>query len=76
MNTPEYRINVGQIEELQMTKDKAELSRIFAFAKSTVIQGGLLLLCRESKDGSVEIFDRIGTEIDLEAYRNSVFKYL
>ena len=73
---PEYVINVAQVEELQMIKDKDELEKIFSRAKSIIVQGGEVILARKSRDGKVERFDEISTEPDLAAYKKTVFKYL
>jgi hypothetical protein len=73
---PEYVINVAQVEELQMINDKDELEKIFTRAKSTIVQGGTVVLVRKSRGGKVERFDEISTEPDLKIYRTSVFKYL
>jgi hypothetical protein len=72
----EYRINVTQIEELQQINDRAALDRIFEKAKSTVIQGGLIILLRKNPDGSSTRFDALDSEEDLSEYRKAVFKYL
>ncbi len=72
----EYVINVSDIEDLQMTNDTKELERIFAKAKSTVVQGEPVILTRKSADGSVQKFDEITTEQDLDSYKQTVFKYL
>ena len=72
----EFIINVTEIEDLQMTSNTADLEQMFARAKSTVIQGGTVVLTRKYADGRTENFDELTTEADLEAYRQSVFKYL
>jgi hypothetical protein len=73
---PEYIINVAEIEELQMINDKDELERIFNRANSIVVQGGTVVLARKRKDGSMEPFDELTTEPDLQQYKNTVFKYI
>ena len=73
---PEYLIDVAAVEELQMINDTDELDRMFARARSTVVQGGTVVLARKSKDGSMERFDEISTEPDLEQYKLGVYKYL
>lgn len=73
---PEYLINVNEVEDLQMTSSSVELEQIFTRAKSTVIQGGTVILTRKYSDGRVENFDELTTEADLEEYRQAVFKYL
>ena len=72
---PEYHINVGQIEELQMINDRDELERILARAKSMVVQGGVVVLSRMFGN-KAEPFDEISTEDDLENYRGSVMKFV
>lgn len=73
---PEYVINVAEIEALQMISDKQELEKIFTKAKSTIIQGGEVILGRKLKDEPLQRFDEITTEPDLENYKKGVFKYL
>lgn len=70
-----YRIDVSKIEALQQTNDTDELERIFERAKSTVVNGELVILGRQST-GDFQPFDEISTLDDLDAYRHSVFKYL
>jgi hypothetical protein len=72
----EYIINVNQVEDFQMTSSKVDLEQIFTRAKSTIIQGGAVILTRKYEDGRVENFDELTTEADLEEYRKTVFKYL
>jgi len=72
----EYEINVGEVEGFQMTNNTTDLEQIFTRAKSTVIQGGIVLLTRKYADGRVEKFDELTSESDLENYRQNVFKYL
>ena len=72
----EYIINVNEVEDLQMTSNTAELEQMFTRAKSTVIQGGTVILTRQYAEGRIENFDELTTEADLEAYRQTVFKYL
>lgn len=76
MNEREFMIDVAKVEEWQMINDTTVLDKIFMVAKSTIIQGGVVVLARISKDGVAERFDEITTEPDLEDYRKSVFKYL
>lgn len=73
---PEYLIDVAAVESLQMINDTDELDRMFTRARSTIVQGGTVVLARKSKNGSIERFDEITTEPDLEQYRLGVFKYL
>ena len=72
----EYLINVNEVEDLQMTSNTVELKQMFTRAKSTVIQGGTVILTRKYGDGRLENFDELTTEADLEEYRQAVFKYL
>lgn len=72
----EYTINVNEVEDLQMTNGTVDLEQMFTRAKSTVVQGGSVVLTRRFADGSIEKFDQLSTEADLEAYRENVFKYL
>lgn len=73
---PEFIINVNEVEDLQMTSNIVELEQMFARAKSTVIQGGTVVLTRKYADDRLENFDELSTELDLEEYRQTVFKYL
>jgi len=72
----DYEINVADVEEYQMTADLVELEQIFTRAKSTVVQGGTVILLRKFADGRFEKFDELTSEGDLEAYREKVYKYL
>ena len=76
MTEREYVIDVSKIEELQMISDLKELQKIFTLSKSTIVQGGVVVLARISKNGAVQRFDEISTEPDLEQYRKTVLKYL
>jgi hypothetical protein len=75
-NMPEYLIDVATVESLQMINDTDELDRTFTRARSTIVQGGTVVLARKSKNGSMARFDEISTEPNLEQYRLGVFKYL
>lgn len=72
----EYVINVNEVEDLQMVNNITDLEKMLSKAKSTVIQGGVVILTRKYADGRTENFDELTTEADLEAYKQSVFKYL
>ena len=72
----EFTIDIGQVEEWQGLKDIQELDRMFAKAKSTVVQGGIVLLSRNNTDGSSYTTDEITTETELKIYREKIFKYL
>jgi hypothetical protein len=70
-----YLINVGEVENLQNTKDVDELERIFLKAKSTIVNGESVILVRKQKE-TTEKFDELTTLTDLDEYRKMVFKYL
>jgi hypothetical protein len=73
---PEYIINVNEVEDWQMTSNTVELEQMFTRAKSTINQGGTVILTRRYSDDRLETFDELTTEADLEEYSNTVFKYL
>jgi hypothetical protein len=75
-NMADYEINVGEVEDYQMTRNMIQLEQIFTRAKSTVVQGGTVILLRKYADGRSEKFDELTSEGDLEAYREKVYKYL
>lgn len=70
-----YHIDVAKIEDLQTVKDVDGLDRIFAKAKSTIVNGEEVILFRGAAGRGNE-FDRLTTLDDLEAYRKGVYKYL
>jgi hypothetical protein len=72
----ELEINVNQVEEFQMINNAVELELIFKRAKSTVIQGGTVVLLRANSDGSSYKVDEITSENELKTYKEKVFKYL
>lgn len=72
----EYKIDVTQIEELQMVKNTRALDRIFKDARSTIVNGEVVWLMRKGKAESGEKFDELTTIEDLEQYKKSVYKYL
>lgn len=72
----EFTIDIGQVEEWQVLKDIQELNRMFTKAKSTVVQGGIVLLSRNNTDGNSYKTEEITTETELKIYREKVFKYL
>jgi hypothetical protein len=72
----EYRINVGEIEELQTIQNIAALDRIFKNAKETLVNGETVWLTRKQPNGNVEKFDELTTLDDLKEYKKSVYKYL
>ena len=71
----EYRIDVTKIEELQTVQDVDALDNLFAKAKSTIVNGEAVILFRTA-NGAKNEFDRLTTLEDLEAYRETVYKYL
>ncbi|HEX6334826.1 MAG TPA: hypothetical protein VFZ78_11410 [Flavisolibacter sp.] len=71
-----YTIDVTQVEELQKTRDTNELDRIFARAKSTIVNGEKVNLVRRGYGSAAEKFDEITTLEDLESVRERVFRYL
>ncbi len=71
-----FKINVTQVEELQMTNSIAELEQIFSKAKSTIVQGETVVLVRQNTDSSTYTFDELTTEDDLDNFKRTVFKYL
>ncbi len=72
----EYKINVTEIEELQMIKNRRALDRIFKMANETIANGEAVWLMRGQGHGVLEKFDELTTPEDLEAYKKSVYKYL
>ena len=72
----DYTINVTQIEELQTINNTDELERIFAKAKSAIVNGANVILVRKETSGKVNKFDEKGTLDELEEYRTQVFKYI
>jgi hypothetical protein len=72
----EYRINVSEIEELQMIKNTPALDRIFKDAKETIVNGEAVLLMRKQPGGDFQKFDELTTLDDLKQYKKSVYKYL
>lgn len=72
----EYIISVGQIEELQMLNDRNALEAIFNRAKSTIVNGEIVALVRETRTGEVYRFEEISNLADLEVYKKNVYKYV
>jgi hypothetical protein len=72
----EYVIDVSKIEELQTLSDKGELEKIFSRARSTIVNGEVVVLTRQDRSGNSQKFDELTTLEDLDRYRKSVFKYL
>jgi hypothetical protein len=72
----EYIINVTHIEELQTISNIKELDKIFARAKSTIVNGEPVLLVRKQTSGLTEKFDELTTLDALKEYKDGVYKYL
>ena len=72
----DYSINVTQIEEYQNIENVSELEKIFNRAKSTIVNGAIVLLVRKDAAGKSAKFDELDTLEELEKYRMQVFKYL
>lgn len=72
----EYVINVTHIEELQTISNIKELDKIFARAKSTIVNGEPVLLVRKQTSGLTEKFDELTTLDALKEYKDGVYKYL
>ena len=72
----DFKINVGEIEELQTIRDIESLNRIFEKAQRTIVGGALVILERTNANGSSDKFDEISTEQDLKQYKTGVYKYL
>lgn len=72
----EYKIDVGEIESLQMVKNTRALDRIFKDAKETIVNGEAVWLMRKQPHGPLEKFDELTTTEELEGYKKSVYKYL
>lgn len=72
----DYTINVTQIEELQTISNVDELEKIFARAKSAVVNGAKVILVRKDATGKSNKFDEMDMLDALESYRKQVFKYL
>jgi hypothetical protein len=76
MSMQEYRIDVTEIEELQMIKDTQALDRVFKDAKETIVNGEAVWLTRRQQDGAYQKFDELTTLQDLQHYKKSVYKFL
>ena len=72
----DYTIDVTQIEELQTITNTDELEKIFARAKSAIVNGAKVILVRKEASGKKNKFDELDTQDSLERYRQQVFKYL
>lgn len=72
----DYIINVGKVEEFQMTKDVPALDEIFQRAKRVLVGGGVVVLVRELRNGDSYRFEEFTNLDDFETYRKNVYKYL
>ena len=72
----DYIINVSKIEEYQTINNTDELDKIFARAKSAVVNGAKVILSRKESSGKMNKFDEMDTLEELEIYKAQVFKYL
>ena len=72
----DYTIDVGHIEELQMTNNLQALESIFDKARSAIVNGALVLLVRKQFSGKKEKFDEISTLADFDTYQKQVLKYM
>jgi len=72
----DYTINVSKIEEYQTINNADELEKIFARAKSAVVNGAKVILSRKESSGEVNKFDEMDTLEALEIYKAQVFKYV
>ena len=72
----EYIINVSEIEDLQVVKDRDLLENIFQRAKSTIVNGEKVILVRKGKEGPEQRFDEFTTLDELQHFKKRVFKYL
>lgn len=69
----QFIIDVREIEELQMIKNRAALDTIFIKAKTKITGGIPVWLVRGKRE---EKFDELTTEEQLADYRTAVYKYL
>jgi len=72
----DYIINVGKVEEFQMTKDVPALDELFQRAKRVLVGGGVVVLVRELRNGDSYRFEEFTNLDDFETYRKNVYKYL
>lgn len=72
----DYTINVTQIEEFQNISNSDALEKIFAGAKSAVVNGAKVFLVRKDATGKAAKFDEMDTLEELEKYKKQVLKYL
>jgi hypothetical protein len=72
----DFIINVGKVEEFQMTKDVPALDEIFQRAKRVLVGGGVVVLVRELRNGDSYRFEEFSNLDDFESYKKNVYKYL
>jgi hypothetical protein len=72
----DFIINVGKVEEFQMTKDVPALDEIFQRAKRALVGGGVVVLVRELRNGDSYRFEEFSNLDDFETYKKNVYKYL
>ena len=72
----DFIINVGKVEEVQMTKDVPALDELFQRAKRVLVGGGVVVLVRELRNGDSYRFEEFTNLDDFETYRKNVYKYL
>jgi hypothetical protein len=72
----DFIINVGKVEEFQMTKDVPALDELFQRAKRVLVGGGLVVLVRELRNGDSYRFEEFSNLDDFETYKKNVYKYL
>jgi hypothetical protein len=72
----DFIINVGKVEEFQMTKDVPALDELFQRAKRVLVGGGVVVLVRELRNGDSYRFEEFTNLDDFETYRKNVYKYL
>jgi hypothetical protein len=59
-----------------MLNDRNALDAIFNRAKSTIVNGEIVALVRETRTGEVYRFEEISNLADLEVYKKNVYKYV
>jgi hypothetical protein len=72
----DFIINVGKVEEFQMTKDVPALDELFQRAKRVLVGGGLVVLVRELRNGDSYRFEEFSNLDEFETYKKNVYKYL
>ena len=72
----DYIINVSKIEDYQTLNNTDELEKIFARAKTAIVNGAKVILSRKESSGQMNKFDEMDTLEALEIYKEQVFKYI